>query len=290
MAYLNGNAVPRLLDGKTLAVKMLGTGLSVASGITLGLEAPLVHVGACVASLCADAAGRAWELSYRTVERLSEWRSGKGGGGEQGQPLLAEESKRRRLRRSNFIPILQSDAERRELAAAGVAAGLAAAFGAPIGGVLFAMEEASAHAWSRKTGWRCFLAATASAVTLSQISPKNFGVLRFEGVAPLSAIEWAHQLPLLAIVGALGGLLGAGFQALHRFLARRRRESGGNRSKSATTAAFVLRAAVTSAAIVLSMFALSLEAGTCVEVPEWRDKGEKKICFFFSRRRFCVLF
>ena len=42
MAYLNGNAVPRLLEAKTLAVKWVGTGLSVASGVTLGLEAPLL--------------------------------------------------------------------------------------------------------------------------------------------------------------------------------------------------------------------------------------------------------
>ena len=95
MAYLNGNAVPRLLERKTLAVKWLGTLLSVASGVTLGLEAPLVHIGACVASLCADAAGRSWEVTYRATERVAEWRSGGGGGGERGQmqeqeqPLLA---------------------------------------------------------------------------------------------------------------------------------------------------------------------------------------------------------
>ena len=132
MAYLNGNAVPRLLEAKTLAVKWVGTGLSVASGVTLGLEAPLVHLGACVASLCADAAGRAWELSYRASERVAEWRSGRsqgGGGGEGGgeheRPLLSGESKRLRggSQRRRFIPILQSDAERREFVSAGVAAG-----------------------------------------------------------------------------------------------------------------------------------------------------------------------
>jgi len=299
MAYLNGNAVPRLLEGRTLAVKWLGTGLSVASGVTLGLEAPLVHVGACVASLCADAAGRAWEVSYKVAERVGDWRWGKevtSGSEEREQPLLLQrkgKSSRHRQRR-RFIPILQSDAERREFVSAGVAAGLAAAFGAPIGGVLFAMEEASTH-WSRKVGWRAFLAATASAVALNQLYPRAFGVLRFAGVAPLSALEWTQQLPLLALVAAVGGLMGAAFQAMHRSAARRARRSresasdnsGGQKSKKgATTAAFVLRAAVTSAAIVLSMFALSLAAGTCVEVPEWRDKGKerkerKKVFFSF---------
>jgi H+/Cl- antiporter ClcA/CBS domain-containing protein len=276
MAYLNGNAVPRLLEGRTLAVKWLGTLLSVASGVTLGLEAPLVHIGACVASLSADAAGRAWEVSYRAAERVAEWRSGESGGEQEHEQLLLSSSKSPKRRRSRFVPILQSDAERREFCSAGVAAGLAAAFGAPIGGVLFAMEEASTH-WSRKVGWRCFLAATASAVTLNQLNFRAFGTLHFSGLAPLSTLEWAHQLPLLALVAALGGLVGAGFQALHRSAARRARR------KRATAAAFVARAAATSAAIVLAMFALSLAAGTCVEVPEWRDMGKAG---WLSRRLF----
>ena len=307
MAYLNGNAVPRLLEGKTLAVKWVGTGLSVMSGVALGLEAPLVHLGACVASLCADSAGRAWEDFNGIAERIAEWRWDRrmrrrrrsGGGGdqeqEQEQPLLDSPSSSRgreeKRPRRRFIPILQSDAERREFVSAGVAAGLAAAFGAPIGGVLFAMEEASTH-WSRKVGWRAFLAATATAVALNQLYPRAFGVLQFAGVAPLSALEWAHQLPLLAAVGALGGLMGAGFQAMHRAAARMARRGqggdgcGGSGGRRAPTAAFVLRAAVTSAAIVLSMFALSMVAGTCVEVPEWRDKGKIRVFLSFSSRTF----
>lgn len=44
---------------------------------------------------------------------------------------------------------LASDAVQREFISAGVAAGVAAAFGAPIGGVLFSLEEASSF-WSKK--------------------------------------------------------------------------------------------------------------------------------------------
>ena len=46
-----------------------------------------------------------------------------------------------------------------------------AAFGAPIGGVLFSMEEASTH-WSRKVAWRCFLCTTVSVFTLAQLHPR----------------------------------------------------------------------------------------------------------------------
>ncbi len=53
---------------------------------------------------------------------------------------------------------------------AGVTAGIAAAFGAPIGGVLFAMEEACTF-WSKKTAWRCFIEAALSVYTIQIINP-----------------------------------------------------------------------------------------------------------------------
>ncbi len=53
MAYLNGNDVPDLLRGRTLIVKWLGTMCGVTAGLAVGPEAPMVHMGACVASLLA---------------------------------------------------------------------------------------------------------------------------------------------------------------------------------------------------------------------------------------------
>lgn len=51
-----------------------------------------------------------------------------------------------------------------------------AAFGAPVGGVLFSMEEACTH-WSRKVAWRCFLASAVATFVLAQLHPKSVNPL-----------------------------------------------------------------------------------------------------------------
>lgn len=55
MALLNGNSIPGLLTGAVFAVKLLGTAASRLAGLALGIEGPMVHLGACVASLVCHA-------------------------------------------------------------------------------------------------------------------------------------------------------------------------------------------------------------------------------------------
>ena len=51
MAALNGNEVPRLLGLDVFAVKLVGCVLSRVATLAVGVEGPMVHLGACLGSL-----------------------------------------------------------------------------------------------------------------------------------------------------------------------------------------------------------------------------------------------
>jgi chloride channel 3/4/5 len=62
--------------------------------------------------------------------------------------------------------------KRREVLSASSAAGVAVAFAAPIGGVLFSLEEVSYY-FAPKTMWRSFFCAVTAAMTLKVPSPNK---------------------------------------------------------------------------------------------------------------------
>lgn len=64
----------------------------------------------------------------------------------------------------------------REVIAAASAAGVAVAFGSPIGGILFALEEMSTT-WNIKIIWRAFWCALCATMTLSVLNPFRTGKL-----------------------------------------------------------------------------------------------------------------
>lgn len=64
----------------------------------------------------------------------------------------------------------RNEAKKREILSAAAAAGVSVAFGAPIGGVLFSLEEVSYY-FPMKTLWRSFFCALIAAFILRSINP-----------------------------------------------------------------------------------------------------------------------
>lgn len=73
----------------------------------MGKEGPMVHTGACIANLLGQGGSRKYRLTWK------------------------------------WLRYFKNDRDRRDLITCGAAAGVAAAFRAPVGGVLFALEEAA---------------------------------------------------------------------------------------------------------------------------------------------------
>lgn len=64
----------------------------------------------------------------------------------------------------------RNEAKKREILSAAAAAGVSVAFGAPIGGVLFSLEEVSYY-FPLKTLWRSFFCALIASFILRLINP-----------------------------------------------------------------------------------------------------------------------
>ncbi|KAM1742589.1 chloride channel protein CLC-d-like isoform X1 [Malus sylvestris] len=204
--YLNGVDIHGVLLFRTLIGKIFGSIGSVGGGLALGKEGPLVHTGACIASLLGQGGSTKYHLSSR------------------------------------WLQIFNSDRDRRDLVTCGCAAGVSAAFRAPVGGVLFALEEVTSW-WKSQLMWRVFFTSAIVAVVVRTAmgwckSGKcgHFGSGGFiiwdlsDGQEDYSFEEF---LPM-AVIGVIGGLLGALFNQLTFYIAYWRRNylhKNGNRVK-----------------------------------------------------------
>ncbi|KAJ3082941.1 hypothetical protein HK102_001370 [Quaeritorhiza haematococci] len=160
---LGGFVIRGFLGIKTLWVKSIGLVFSVASGLMIGKQGPLLHIACCVGNV---------------LSRM-------------------------------FYKYSKNEGKRREILSAASAAGVSVAFGAPVGGVLFSLEEVSYY-FPLKTMWRSFFCALIAAVTLKLINPLGSGKLVLFQVTYDRDWQLFELIPF-AILGVFGGLYGPFF-------------------------------------------------------------------------------
>ena len=112
-----------------------------------------------------------------------------------------------------FPAYRNNEAKKREVLSAASAAGISVAFGAPIGGVLFSLEQVS-YFFPDKVMWHSFVCAMIAAVTLQAMNPFRTGKLVL--YQAISDRQWrSFEVVYFAILGVIGGLCGALFIKLN---------------------------------------------------------------------------
>ncbi|XP_076266444.1 chloride channel protein 7 isoform X2 [Rhynchophorus ferrugineus] len=177
--YLNGVKIPRVVRIKTLLVKSIGVICSVVGGLAGGKEGPMIHSGAVIAAGLSQGKSTSLKKDFKVFRYFRE------------------------------------DHEKRDFVSGGAAAGVAAAFGAPVGGVLFSLEEGTSF-WNQSLTWKTFFASVVSTFTLNIVLSAYHGApgdLSYPGLFTLGQYQSFSyrllELPIFIIMGSVGGLLGA---------------------------------------------------------------------------------
>ena len=117
-----------------------------------------------------------------------------------------------------FPKYSSNDGKRREALSASAASGVAVAFGAPIAGTLFSLEEVSYY-FPTKVLFRTFFCCICAALSLKFFDPYGTGKIVIFEVRYLT--DWyLFELVAFVVLGALGGALGALFIKASRLWAR----------------------------------------------------------------------
>jgi chloride channel 7 len=126
IGYLNGVRVKKFNRKRMFIVKVVGSILIVGSSLAVGMEGPLVCIGAIVGAALAHAGSL---LSWILTKFFIGYQS----------PILT----RLWIWATSDLSYFANDAERRNFITIGAACGFAASFGAPIGGLLFILDDIS---------------------------------------------------------------------------------------------------------------------------------------------------
>lgn len=190
-AYLNGVDTPNMFGAPQLIVKIIGSIAAVSSGLDLGKEGPLVHIGACLANLLSQGGSDRYRLRWR------------------------------------WLRYFNNDRDRRDLITCGASSGVCAAFRAPVGGVLFALEEVATW-WRSALLWRTFFSTATVVVVLRGFIEVcrngrcglfgEGGLILFD-VSDVTVRYHVGDLLPVTLVGVIGGVLGSLYNhLLHKVL------------------------------------------------------------------------
>jgi len=180
-AFLNGNKIDGALRPRALVAKVLGISFSVAIGMPAGREGPMVQAGAILANVV---------------------------------PMSCSALVKRCLGVD-----LQNDFDRRNFVSMGAAAGVAAAFHAPIGGILFSLEEVSSF-WDPHLTLLTFVMVTCAAATGAFWTGgihndfDDFGLVLWGNYERSNFEVW--EVLVFVAIAVLCGLMGAVFNETNR--------------------------------------------------------------------------
>ena len=134
-AYLNGVNVREAVRVKVLITKMLSMAFASASGLPIGREGPMIHCGSIVGAAISQGRTKlfGWDTSWTKFQDL------------------------------------RNDRSKRDFVTFGAAAGVTAAFQAPIGGIMFTLEEGASF-WSTSLTFRAFFCALMTQLTYEIIT------------------------------------------------------------------------------------------------------------------------
>uniref|UniRef100_A0A8C9SKG9 Chloride channel protein n=1 Tax=Scleropages formosus TaxID=113540 RepID=A0A8C9SKG9_SCLFO len=236
-SYLNGVKIPGIVRLRTFLCKAIGVLFAVSGGLFVGKEGPMIHSGAIV-----------------------------GAGLPQFQSIT--------FRKIHFnFPYFRSDRDKRDFVSAGAAAGVAAAFGAPIGGTLFSLEEGSSF-WNQALTWKVLFCSMSATFTLnffrSGINFNKWGSFQLPGLLNFGEFKcsngdknchlWtAVDLAFFVAMGFVGGLLGALFNCLNKRLSKYRMRNVHPKAKFMR----VLESLLVSMVTTVVIFVASMTLGEC---------------------------
>ncbi|CAC9436470.1 putative CLC-type chloride channel [Leishmania infantum JPCM5] len=122
---------------------------------------------------------------------------------------------------SGALPSYQQEAKERELITAGAGGGMAVAFGAPVGGVIFALEDVSTS-YNFKALMAALICGVTAVLLQSRVDLWHTGrIVQF-------SVNYQHnwhffELPMFAAIGCFGGFIGSTFSVVNLHVGRWRK-------------------------------------------------------------------